>query len=60
MTEPTPNTKQPNLPTTSGSEETPPDSADQTGFFHRIQRKPHPTEEQEIVVEMTPDKDEQT
>jgi hypothetical protein len=60
MTEPTPNTEQPNLPTTSGSEETPPDSADNTPFFNRLQRelkpKPHPTEEQEIVVEPTPNK----
>jgi hypothetical protein len=64
MTETTPNTEQPNLPMTSGSQETPPDSADQTPFFSRVQRelkpKPHPTQEQEIVVEMTPEKDEQT
>jgi hypothetical protein len=40
------------------SKKTPPDSADKTGFFNRFQQelkpKPHPTEEQEVVVNMTP------
>jgi hypothetical protein len=67
MTGQTPTPEQ-NLPEAPDSEETRPDSADKTGFFNRVQRelkpKPHPTEEQEIVVDMTPIKktnsDEQT
>jgi hypothetical protein len=68
MAEPTPTPEKQNPPATPKSGETPPDSADQTRFFNRVQRelkpKPHPTEEQEIVVPMTPtkrtDSDEQT
>ena len=57
MTEPTPTPEQ-NLPAAPDSKKTPPDSADKTGFFNRFQQelkpKPHPTEEQEVVVNMTP------
>ena len=68
MTQPTPTPHLQNLPATPDSEENPPDSADKTGFFNRVQRelrpKSHPTEEQEIVVDITPikktDSDEQT
>jgi hypothetical protein len=56
-TEPKPTPEQ-NPSAAPSSEETPPDSADKTGFFNRVQRelkpKPHPTEEQEIVVNLTP------
>jgi hypothetical protein len=49
---PTPTPETQNPPANSESAETRPDSADKTGFFNRVQRelKPHPTEEQEIVV----------
>ena len=68
ITEPTPTPEHQDSPATPDSEKAPPDSADQTGFFKRVQRelkpKPHPTQEQEIVVIMTPikktDSDEQT
>jgi hypothetical protein len=68
MTEPTPTPETQNSPAAPDSEKTRQDSADKTGFFNRVQRelkpKSHPTEEQEIVVEMTPikntDSDEQT
>ena len=59
MTEPTPTPRQ-NLPAPD-SEETNPDPVDDEetlpkGFFNRVQRslKPHPTEAEEIVVDLTP------
>jgi hypothetical protein len=68
MTTPNSTPEKQNSPANPESGETPPDSADQTRFFKRVQRelkpKPHPTEEQEIVIPMTPtkrtDSDEQT
>jgi len=53
MTEPTPMPENQNPTAAPGSEE----NHEATGFFSRVQRelKPkHPTEEQEIVVDMTP------
>jgi len=65
MTQPTPTPKEQNPPATPDSKEAGQDENSSTperdGFFKRVRRgKPHPTEAQEIVIEMTPIKKEES